>query len=101
MLICKHQIQEIGNIWNKRPIVVSKSVESIQILIVHVIYHQLLVAQFSKENHVAIRMNGELISFINIATHLSKQLQEAHPVLEDPSSCIIVLKNPNGQASPF
>jgi len=81
---------------------VSKSVEGIQILFVHVMYHQLLVGHLSKENQVAIWINGDHIADITIkVTHSSKQLQEAHPVLEDPSFSIIVHKNPNGQASPF
>ena len=105
MLICKHQIQEIGNIWSKKLMVLSKSVEGIQILIVHVKlrsfckHHQLLLVHLSKENQVAIWMNGDHIADITIkVTHSSKQLQEAHPVLEDPSFCISAKP---GQTSPF
>jgi len=45
---------------------VSKSVEGIQILFVHVMYHQLLVGHLSKENQVAIWINGDHIADITI-----------------------------------
>lgn len=58
MLMCKHQLQETGNIWSNRSILVSESVESMQFLAVH----QILVAVLKNENQIAIRMIGKDIA---------------------------------------
>lgn len=101
VLIRKHrQLWVTGDIWYTNPITVSGSAESMHFLTVHVICYQLLIVVINKVNPIAIWMNGDNnVVDMDPALLSSKQLQEADTMLEDPFSCTIVLKNPNGNST--